>query len=188
MLQDITGHLQPPWDANVLGGKSKPVLSLPPSLLLFGLYGPPGKHLQTSSCLQPCDRRQIRTAKDCHPSWFFIRQAFEIFEIYTAIGAPARPRGMRRVTMSPCRKTSLLFAPGNLEGTGLLQHHSNTAKANSQILGRKQPKEPQELKARVTNSSYHLPLGAITAANDFAFCWQDESLREAKQKEKYFTK
>lgn len=57
----------------------------------------------------------------------------------------------------------------------------------ARFLGRKQPKEPQELKPRVTNSRYHLPLSAITAAHGFAFCWQDESLREAKQREKYFT-
>jgi len=31
--------------------------------------------------------RQNRTAKGCHPSQFFIHQAFEI---YMAIGAPAR--------------------------------------------------------------------------------------------------
>lgn len=82
----------------------------------------------------------------------------------------------------------MLAAPGKLEGTGLLQHHSNKARANSQILGRKQPKEPQELKAPVTNCRSHPALGAIAAANDFAFHWRDVSLRGVEQGEKYLTK
>lgn len=74
----------------------------------------------------------------------------------------------------------MLAAPRNLEGTELLQHHSNAARAKSQILGRKQPKEPRELKAAVSNCRSHPPLGAIAAANDFAFRWQDASLRGAE--------
>lgn len=34
-------------------------------------------------------------------------------------------RGMCHVTTSPFGKILLFFAPGNLEGTGLFQHHSN---------------------------------------------------------------
>lgn len=54
-------------------------------------------------------------------------------------------------------------------GQGSFSTTAAELKQAARYLGRKQPKEPQELKPRVTNSSYHLPLGAITAAHGFAF-------------------
>lgn len=164
------------WRAN-----QKQVLSSFPSLMFSSLYDPPGKHWQTNSSLQPRGRRQIRTAKDCYPSRSFIPSFSDFWDLHSYRSISQAHRGMCHGAVSGLYGTLweafTVICPRKPEG--LFQYHKNWAKANSQILGRKQP--------RITNSRYHLPLGAITVANDSAFCWQDESLREAKQKEKYFT-
>lgn len=163
------------------GQKSKQALSLPTSLLPLGSHGPADQRL--------CSALWQETDQDCQGlSPTTVLHTPSLGDPHSYRSTSQTHTGIHPVAFSSCRKPLLFFAPGNLEGTGLLLHHSNWANADRQILDRKQPKEPQELNPGVANSRYHLPLDAITAANDFAFCWQDESLREAKQKEKYFTK
>uniref|UniRef100_A0A8C3TQK5 Uncharacterized protein n=1 Tax=Catharus ustulatus TaxID=91951 RepID=A0A8C3TQK5_CATUS len=65
-------------------------------------------------------------------------------------------------------RTGSCHRPSTAKGEGKNEHEASAElKQAARYLGRKQPKEPQELKPRVTNSSYHLPLSAITAAHGF---------------------
>lgn len=104
-------------------GKSKQALISPPFPAAFQPLWPPRKALAEQQ-LSPGDRSGLPRTDTHHNS--------SDTELWRFSGGPhgsrsssQAQRGMCHVTTSPFGKISLFFAPGNLEGTGLLQHYSN---------------------------------------------------------------
>lgn len=144
-------------------GKSKQALISPLSLLLSSPCGPPGKHWQSRSSLQETDQ-------DCQgltPIIILQIPSFGGFlEVHMALGAAARPKeGCAMWLHHLLGRFHCSLPQETWRGQGSFNTTATELKQAARFLGRQQPKEPQELKPRVTNSSYHLPLGAITAAH-----------------------